>query len=369
MTACEAMTVARVERATRAMNVVLRHQVEEHLMDLAGIGDDQRALAEIVEQQARHDEAEPGHADRPAAEMAHVGVERLGAGDGQHDRAEGPEDAQPLIGDEAVGVDRVDGVEHGGMLGDLPQAEHAQHQEPDQHDRPEQPADIGRAARLQQEQGDQDQSASGTTNGVKAGATAERPSTALITEIGRGDDGVAVEQRQADHGQQGDGVPDVAALAVQPMGGKRRQREHAALALVVGAHDQGDVLDGDGERYRPEQHRQDAQHVLGRRRHAGPVQEGLAKGIDRAGADVAEHHPQRADDQPGGGGLVMGRSRDVGGDGRWSKGGRGHDIERRQGWRRRDGLRPRLPPVNAPNLAELRRKRLTWNRPGGGLEP
>ncbi len=35
--------------------------------------------------------------------VAHVGVERLGAGDGQHDRPEGPEDAEALIGHE---VDR-----------------------------------------------------------------------------------------------------------------------------------------------------------------------------------------------------------------------------------------------------------------------
>src|SRR5260221_7409415 len=38
-----------------------------------------------------------------------------------------------------------------------------------------------------------------------------------------------------------------------------------------------------------------------------------------------------------------------------------------QGWRRRDGLRPRLWPVNAPIGVPLRRKRLTWRRPGGGL--
>ena len=183
----------------------------------------------------------------------------------------------------------------------------------------------------------------------------------------RRDDGVAVEQRQPDHGQQRDGMTDMARLAVQPVGGERRQGEHAALALVVGAHDQGDVLDGDGERHRPEQHRKHAQHMRGRRRHAGSVQERLAQGVDRAGADVAEHHSQRAHDQSGGGLFVGGR--DVGGDGRWSKGGRGHDVERRQGWRRRDGLRPRLLPVNAPNRGELRRKRLTWNRPGGGLEP
>ena len=130
MTACEAMTVGERGQRDQGEDVVLRHQLEEHLMDLAGIGDDECALAEVVEQQAGHDQAEPGHADRLAAEMAHVGVERLGAGDGQHDRTEGPEDAQPLVGDEAIGVDGIDGVEHAGVLGDLPQAQHAQYQEP-----------------------------------------------------------------------------------------------------------------------------------------------------------------------------------------------------------------------------------------------
>src|SRR5260221_13436162 len=38
-----------------------------------------------------------------------------------------------------------------------------------------------------------------------------------------------------------------------------------------------------------------------------------------------------------------------------------------QGWRRRDGVRPRLWPVNAPIGVPLRRKRLTWRPPGGGL--
>src|SRR5712664_1271021 len=105
--------------------------------------------------------------------------------------------------------------------------------------------------------------------------------------------------------------------------------------------------------------------MLGRRRHAAVVQERLAQRIERTGADIAEHHAERAHDQSGGGPGVS-RGAGIGG-GRWSKGGRGHDIERRQGWRRRDGLHPRLPPVNAPNRGQLRRKRLTWRRSGGGL--
>ena len=51
----------------------------------------ERALAEVVEHERGHDEREPGDADRAAAEVAHVGVERLAAGDGEHDRAEDDE--------------------------------------------------------------------------------------------------------------------------------------------------------------------------------------------------------------------------------------------------------------------------------------
>ena len=39
----------------------------------------------VVENKARQDEPEPGHTDRQRAEMAHVGVERLGPGHGKDD--------------------------------------------------------------------------------------------------------------------------------------------------------------------------------------------------------------------------------------------------------------------------------------------
>ena len=68
----------------------------ERIGDRGRIGEQQRALAEVVEQQPGQDEAEPGEPDRQAAEMAHVGVERLGAGDREHDRAERDE-RRPLV--------------------------------------------------------------------------------------------------------------------------------------------------------------------------------------------------------------------------------------------------------------------------------
>ena len=65
----------------------------------------QRALAEIVDQQRRQHEAEPGALDRPAAEMAEIGVERLAAGDGEEHRAERDQ------ADVAVRRHEADGVE------------------------------------------------------------------------------------------------------------------------------------------------------------------------------------------------------------------------------------------------------------------
>ena len=47
---------------------------------------------------------------------------------------------------------------------------------------------------------------------------------------------------------------------------QREQRQDAALAAVVGAQDERDVLEGDHEVQRPEHERQHAEHVLARGR-------------------------------------------------------------------------------------------------------
>ncbi len=57
-----------------------RHQVEG-IADGRRILDQQRALSEIVHDQRRHDERDPAKADRRFAEMTHVGIQCLAAGD------------------------------------------------------------------------------------------------------------------------------------------------------------------------------------------------------------------------------------------------------------------------------------------------
>ena len=81
-------------------------QQEEGAVDRRGVAQDQRALAEVVEGQGREHEQEPGAADGRRAEVAHVGVERLGAGDGQHDRAAGDEGQERVVHEEGDRVGR-----------------------------------------------------------------------------------------------------------------------------------------------------------------------------------------------------------------------------------------------------------------------
>ena len=68
---------------------------------------------------------------------------------------------------------------------------------------------------------------------------------------------------------------------------------HAALAVVVGAHDQDGVLERDNQDQRPEDERDGAGDALRRQCAAGVG--GLFEGIKRACADVAVHDPERGE--------------------------------------------------------------------------
>ncbi len=97
MSACDAMTVAAVERTTSAI-VQRPGGPSRRTGSPSSLGSDEheRALAEVVEDERRHDEREPREADGPRAEVAHVGVERLAAGDGEDDGAEHERAAGPV---------------------------------------------------------------------------------------------------------------------------------------------------------------------------------------------------------------------------------------------------------------------------------
>ncbi|GAB4077518.1 hypothetical protein GCM10028781_22840 [Nostocoides australiense] len=67
-------------------------------------------LPEVVERQAREDQDEPGPHDRDPPQVAHIGTQRLGAGDRQHHRThrdEGDEGMTEREPDRVVGRKRA----------------------------------------------------------------------------------------------------------------------------------------------------------------------------------------------------------------------------------------------------------------------
>ena len=223
--------------------------------------------------------------------MAHVGVKRLAAGHREEsaaDHGQGERTGVPEIGDGRQGTEPG---ENGGIPDDSDNAEGAGDDEPDQHHGAEQAADEGRAAALDQKQDDEDGHRQRDHDASQLGSINLHPLDRAQHRNRRGDGAVAVEQRrpdQADHDH--DGAPAVLSGAARA--DQREQRQNAALAVIVGAHDQDRVFDRDDDDQRPEDQRHDAEHRL--RRDVSGRTGGLrgdVERIERARSDIAEHDP------------------------------------------------------------------------------
>ena len=152
ITAWEAMIAATVERITIGIRAQSGNSRKNGLAIAAGSLEDQRALAEVVEDQRGEDEREPAARIARRAEVAHVGVQRLGAGDREHDAAERDERLVAVVEEElgaVVGRERAEDLR---VLEQPREAGDRQHAEPHDHDRPEEPADRAGAEALDGEQ-------------------------------------------------------------------------------------------------------------------------------------------------------------------------------------------------------------------------
>ncbi len=263
-----------------------RVQPRADVVDGAGV-QDVSALAQVVEHQAGKDQHQPGGADRVASEVAHVGVERLRPRHRQEDAAQDHEADEAVLDQEADPIARPDGPEDRQVFLQVEQAQRSEHQEPDRRDRAEEGGHPVRALGLEQEQTDQDHRRRRQDVGREHLPHVRR----ILQTLGRrehrdrrGDDAVAVEQRCADDAQQEDRK---GAAADGPLG-QGHQGQGAALALVVGAHQEDDVLYRHDQGHGPDHQGDDAKDgALGRADLLG-VSQGLAHGVQRTGADIAE---------------------------------------------------------------------------------
>ena len=299
MSACEAMMAATVERPTangtqaRGEHLVERVEVgNAHELGVGSVVHKPSALAHIGKQQAALNER-PGSVDVAAADVAHVGVERLGTGGGEEATAQN-HDARVVVGAQQKGdaAHRVEAQQHGGVLENKEQTRAAQEQEPQRHDGAKGVTDLGRTDALYQEEHDDDGERNGddATLVIAQHGMDRRDGAQALDGRGNGNgrcqDAVGEQRGATQHG--GDDEPLAAALD-QAVQGK-----DAALTMVIGAQRDEHILDGGQQRDRPHDKGERAEHELLRDASDAAVAGNERLGyIHRAGADIAVHHAQR----------------------------------------------------------------------------
>ncbi len=97
-------------------------QIEKGILGGFRVRQHQRALAEVVKHQPGHHQTDPGELNRLAAEMPHVGIQRLAAGEHQKHRAQQNERHTGFAHEQLRTVIRVDRQQHRGVLHDLRQS-------------------------------------------------------------------------------------------------------------------------------------------------------------------------------------------------------------------------------------------------------
>ena len=169
------------------------------------------------------------------------------------------------------------------------------HREPHDHDRPEDLADRFGAPPLHDEQPDQDHAGQRDDQVVERRRGDLEALDRAEHRDGRRDEPVAVEQRGAEHAEQ---HQPTGAAAGRPRArhDQRGEGEDAALAVVVGPHDERQVLDRDDDDERPERDRGDAR-ARWSPRPAGPGAR-TPPGTRRAGSSRCRRTPRPAHPGP-----------------------------------------------------------------------
>ena len=274
---------------------------KERVLDRLGIGEHQRALAEIVDGERGQHQDDPGGLDRLLSEMTEIGVERLGAGHRQEHGTERDQADHAMGREELHRIGRIEGEQHLGMAHDIDQAGDGDGDEPQRCDRTEEGCDPGGAARLHRKQRDQDHDRQRHNERLEGRGRNLEPFDGGQHRQRRRDHGVAVEQRCADDPAQHhrSGTPAQGALC------QRHQGERAAFALVVGAQQDEHVFEGDDDDQRPQDQREHPEHRLAGRGTAGAGGgDRFPQRVERACSDVAVDDADAADGERPEGGLA-----------------------------------------------------------------
>ena len=270
------------------VQVPRRDEPEERVVDSGRLGEEQRALAQVVEQQRGEDHDEPDHPDGAGPEVPHVGVKRLATGDDQDHRAKDDERQQRMGQEEGDGVRRAERQEDFRMQRDPPDPDRGDADEPEQHDPAERATYLGRTMVLEIEQ-EPDDHGREDNDGLPGESWCRDLESLDRSQHGdrRRDNAIAVEECPAEQPQHDErGAHGASALVGRPLEHQGEEGEDAALAAVVGPQNEADVLHGHHEQQRPDDQRQDAVDVAARDLEPVVWLEALLDRVERAGPDV-----------------------------------------------------------------------------------
>ena len=289
-----------------------RHQIEG-ILDRRGRAEQQRALTEIVEHQAGIDQAEPGPADRPAPEMAHVRIKRLRPGHGEEDRAHGEEGELRIVREEPEGPVRAERLQDVGAQQDVRHAEGGERGEINEDDRPENRADPSGPPGLNEEQADQDDDGDRHDQRREARLHDGQPLHRREHRDGRRQHRVPIEERRREHAEHHQ--PRGPSPLPERARDQCEQGEGAALPLIVGPHRDQHIFEGDDQHQRPEDQADHAENVQPVDRQRVRPDKALFHRVERRGADIAIDDADRAEHQSRQGMSVVagGRGRRCGG--------------------------------------------------------
>src|SRR5262249_42784712 len=114
----------------------------------------------------------------------------------------------------------------------------------------------------------------------------------------RADSTIAIEQRCAEEGEQQQRRRRAEGRATV-LSDERDEGEDPSLAVVVRAHEERQVLERNDRDERPEDDRENAEHVRRRRRERRGADEALLEREERVRADVAVDDAERAEGERG----------------------------------------------------------------------
>ena len=167
-----------------------------------GVAEDERALSEVIEVERWGGDGEPGAADGKAAELTHIGVERLRSGDAEDYGSEGEVGEGGFALKEGNRVNWGDGFQDFGSFGEANGPENSNDDEPKEHDGAEDDADPTGAEFLDGEEGDENEERDGDDEFGEA----RRHQTEAFDRGEYGDRGgdhaIAVKEGGADHSEE-----------------------------------------------------------------------------------------------------------------------------------------------------------------------